>query len=56
MTSGNDSAMTRILLIALLVFGALNAFAGGYYGLAGADGVPSSGSRAALFRTTSFPA
>lgn len=30
----------RTLLSALLAFGALNAFAGGYYGLAGADGVP----------------
>lgn len=30
----------RTLLGALLAFGALNAFAGGYYGLSGADGVP----------------
>ena len=30
----------RTLLGALLAFGALNAFAGGYYGLAGAEGVP----------------
>ena len=30
----------RYFLGALLAFGALNAFAGGYYGLAGAEGVP----------------
>jgi hypothetical protein len=34
--------MTRSLLIGLLVFGALNAFAGGYYGMAGAEGVPAT--------------
>lgn len=32
--------MTRHLLGALLTFGAINAFAGGYYGLSGAKGVP----------------
>lgn len=32
--------MTRYLLGALLTFGAINAFAGGYYGLSGAKGVP----------------
>lgn len=31
---------SRTLLGALLAFGALNAFAGGYYGLSGAEGVP----------------
>src|SRR5690349_18379145 len=31
---------TRYVLGALLAFGALNAFAGGYYGLSGAKGVP----------------
>ena len=30
----------RPLLAALLAFGAVNAFAGGYYGLSGAEGVP----------------
>ena len=30
----------RYLLTALLAFGAINAFAGGYYGLSGAPGVP----------------
>lgn len=32
--------LTRGALVGLLVFVALNAFAGGYYGLAGAGGVP----------------
>ena len=32
--------MIRYLLAALLTFGAINAFAGGYYGLSGAKGVP----------------
>ena len=32
--------MIRYLLGALLRFGAINAFAGGYYGLSGAKGVP----------------
>ena len=35
-----NSAWIRGLLGALLAFGALNAFAGGYYGLSGAEGVP----------------
>ena len=34
------STSLRSSLGALLAFGALNAFAGGYYGLSGADGVP----------------
>ncbi|MEN3338132.1 MAG: hypothetical protein V7647_1808 [Acidobacteriota bacterium] len=33
--------MIRYLLGGLLGFGAVNAFAGGYYGLAGAKGVPT---------------
>lgn len=32
--------LTRIILGALLLFSALNAFGGGYYGMAGAEGVP----------------
>jgi hypothetical protein len=32
--------MIRYLLVGLLLFGALNAFGGGYYGLVGAEGVP----------------
>ena len=35
------SARVRYLLGALLIFGALNAFGGGYYGLSGAKGVPT---------------
>lgn len=35
-----DRSAIRYLLGALLAFGALNAFAGGYYGLSGAKGVP----------------
>src|SRR2546422_7072611 len=37
----SQSSMHRYLLGGLLAFGALNAFAGGYYGLAGAKGVPT---------------
>jgi peptidoglycan/LPS O-acetylase OafA/YrhL len=33
-------ARIRLLLGGLLAFGALNAFAGGYYGFSGASGVP----------------
>lgn len=33
-------AATRYLLGGLLAFGALNAFAGGYYGMSGAEDVP----------------
>ena len=32
--------VTRYLLVVWLMFGAINAFAGGYYGLSGAKGVP----------------
>src|SRR5690242_15281521 len=35
------SGHVRYLLGALLAFGALNAFGGGYYGLSGADGIPT---------------
>ena len=39
--SGDAHSMTiRYSLGALLAFGALNAFGGGYYGLSGAEGVP----------------
>lgn len=33
-------SVSRYLLSGLLAFGALNAFGGGYYGMAGAEGVP----------------
>lgn len=39
--SGRGTAAVRYLLGALLTFAALNAFAGGYYGVAGAKGIPS---------------
>jgi hypothetical protein len=39
-SAGGRAAM-RVLLGVLLSFGALNAFAGAYYGLAGAPGVPT---------------
>jgi hypothetical protein len=41
MVRESQSSMIRYLLGGLLAFGALNAFAGGYYGLAGAKGVPT---------------
>jgi len=46
---------TRHLLGALLAFGAVNAFAGGYYGLAGAKGVPLEWLRGSPFSDYSIP-
>jgi hypothetical protein len=40
MHSQSQSSAVRYALGGLLAFGALNAFAGGYYGLSGAKGVP----------------
>jgi hypothetical protein len=40
MISQSRSSGLRYALAGLLAFGALNAFAGGYYGLSGAPGVP----------------
>ena len=37
---GSQNRQQRYLLGALLAFGAINAFAGGWYGLSGAPGVP----------------
>jgi hypothetical protein len=37
-----EKGILRYLLGALLAFGAVNAFGGGYYGLAGAEGVPTA--------------
>jgi hypothetical protein len=45
----------RWLLGALLGFGALNAFGGGYYGLAGAKGVPLSWLEGSVFADYSIP-
>lgn len=41
MATQSQSLMIQYLLGGLLAFGALNAFGGGYYGLAGARGVPT---------------
>ena len=41
-SSGEQSSAIRWLLGVLLAFGALNAFGGGYYGMAGAEGVPTA--------------
>jgi hypothetical protein len=46
---------TRFLLGALLTFGAVNAIAGGYYGLAGAEGVPVEWLRGSPFKDYSIP-
>jgi hypothetical protein len=43
------TAALRYILGALLAFAALNAFAGGYYGLAGAKGVPREWLRGSPF-------
>jgi hypothetical protein len=43
------SGHVRHLLGALLVFGALNAFGGGYYGLSGAEGIPTEWLRGSPF-------
>ena len=45
----------RTLLGAVLVFGALNAFAGGYYGLSGAEGVPREWLASSPFTDYSVP-
>ena len=41
MVSRSQSSAIRYALGGLLAFGALNAFGGGYYGLSGAEGVPT---------------
>ena len=41
MASRSGSSALRYLLGGLLAFGAINAFGGGYYGLSGAEGVPT---------------
>ena len=41
-SSGQQSSALRWSLGVLLAFGALNAFGGGYYGMAGAEGVPTA--------------
>jgi hypothetical protein len=49
------SPLIRYLLGGLLAFGALNAFAGGYYGLSGAEGVPLEWLEGSLFRSYYVP-
>jgi hypothetical protein len=45
----------RYVLGTVLLFGALNAFAGGYYGLAGAEGVPLEWLRGSPFSDYTIP-
>lgn len=47
--------VVRYVLGGLLAFGALNAFAGGYYGLAGAKGVPTEWLAGSPFRDYWIP-
>ena len=55
MASPKRSAWTRYLLGGLLAFGALNAFAGGFYGLSGAEGVPLEWLEGSPFRSYFVP-
>ena len=55
MASPDRSAWTRYLLCGLLAFGALNAFAGGFYGLSGAEGVPLEWLEGSPFRSYFVP-
>jgi hypothetical protein len=47
--------MTRFVLAAVLALIALNAFGGGYYGMAGAEGVPIEWLAGSPFRTYFIP-
>ena len=51
----SQSSAVRYALSGLLVFGALNAFAGGYYGLSGAKGVPVEWLHGSPFNDYSVP-
>jgi hypothetical protein len=51
----SDRPVRRYLLGGLLAFGAVNAFAGGVYGLAGAEGVPREWLEGSPFRDYSIP-
>ena len=55
MKVGTWSAMVRYLLGGLLAFGALNAVAGGFYGLSGAEGVPLELLEGSPFRSYFVP-
>jgi hypothetical protein len=54
---GNQSQLPAVgyPLGGLLAFGALNAFAGGYYGLSGAEGVPVEWLRGSPFSDYTVP-
>ena len=55
MPSQSQSSAVRYALGGLLAFGALNAFAGGYYGLSGAKGVPVEWLQGSPFKDYSVP-
>jgi len=55
MHSQSPSSGVRYALGGLLAFGALNAFAGGYYGLSGAKGVPLEWLQGSPFDDYSVP-
>jgi hypothetical protein len=55
MIVGARSSLIRYLLGGLLAFGALNAVAGGYYGLSGAEGVPLEWLEGSPFRSYYVP-
>jgi len=55
MTVNARSSLIRHLLGGLLAFGALNAVAGGYYGLSGAEGVPLELLEGSPFRSYYIP-
>ena len=55
MHSQPQSSAVRYALGGLLAFGALNAFAGGYYGLSGAKGVPVEWLHGSPFNDYSVP-
>ena len=53
--SDRHSLQVRSILGALLTFGALNAFAGGWYGISGAPGVPVAWLAGSPFRSYVLP-
>lgn len=55
MPDQTDPPLIRYLLGGLLAFGAANAFAGGYYGLTGAEGVPTEWLEGSPFRDYHVP-
>lgn len=55
MFAETDRPLIRYPLGGLLAFGAANAFAGGYYGLAGAEGVPTEWLEGSPFRDYYVP-